>query len=305
MKRTAMPLILGIAFLLNTMIWAQTSTQSDASVNGQTSVQTNQTNAQVSTEASSSSIVSTEPKQANAGLAADTAFNATLVTSVDSRKVKAGDEVTAHTTESVIAGGKTILPKGTKLVGHVTQASARAKGDAESALGIAFDRAILKNGHESPLSLAIQALASGKAAASASGGDMDAMADAETGVAASGMTRTRGAIGGATSVVGSSVGAATNTVGKVGGAGDAALNSTLNSAAGVSRSSQAVGGLNASGQLSSNSRGVFNLNGISLSSGLNSETQSSMVTSVGKSVHLDSGTRMLLVTQAAASAKPN
>ena len=102
---------------------------------------------------------------------------------------------------------------------------------------------------------------------------------------------------------GSSLGAVTNTAAKVGDTGKAALNSTTNSPASLTGSSQvAVGGLNPAGQLTSNSRGVFNLNGVSLSSALSSDTQGSVIASAGKNVHLDSGTHMLLVTQAAASA---
>ena len=303
MKRTAMALMIGIVFLLNSMVWAQTSAHTETQVNGQAAVQGNQTNAQVSSGVSSSSSVSTQSNQANAGLAAGTAFNAALNTSVDSKKAKVGDEITARTMETVRADGKTILPKGTKLAGHITQASARAKGDSESALGISFDRAILTNGQEVPLNLAIQALASAQASASASDNDMDAMADARTGAGASGIARSRGAIGGVTSAAGSGLGAVTNTTAKVAGAGDSTLNSSLNSSTGVATSSQAaVGGLNAAGQLTANSHGVFNLDGVSLRSGVSSDTQGSVVASAGKNVRLDSGTRMLLVTQTAASA---
>ena len=300
-----MPLLIGAAFLLNITVWSQTSTQADADQSGQASVQTNRGNAQVSTSASSSSSVAAQSGQGNGGLAAGIAFNATLTTSVDSRKAKPGDEVTARTTENVRADGKTVLPKKTKLIGHVTQASARGKGDAASALGIAFDRAILKDGKEVPLNLTIQALASAQSSVSAASDDMGTMADTSAGMGASGMAGARGAVGGVTSTVGSGLGTVTNTAGRVGQSGESAATSTLNSASGVAGPSQAVGGLNASGQFSSSSQGVFNLNGLSLSSTASSESQASLVTSAGKNVHLDSGTRMLLVTQAGASATRN
>ena len=303
MKREATALLIGVAFLLNIAVWGQTSTETGANGNGQASVQSNQTNAQVSSGVSSSSSVSTKSAAANGGLASGTTFNAALNASVDSKKAKVGDEITARTMQTVRADGKTILPKGTKLAGHITRATARAKGDSESALGITFDRAILRNGQEVPLNLAIQALASAQGSASASDNDMDAMVDAGAGAGASGMSHSRGALGNVASTTGSSLGGVTNTAAKVGDTGKAALNSTTNSSAGVTGSSQvAVGGLNAAGQLMSNSRGVFNLDGVSLSSGLSSDTQGSVVASAGKNVHLDGGTRMLLVTQAAASA---
>ena len=301
MKRGEMCLAMCIAFLLNSIMWAQTSAQAGAGADAHASVQTSNANAQVSDGVSASG--SAESKHGNSRVAAGTAFNAALVTSLDSKKAKTGDEILARTTENVRAEGKTVLPKGTKLVGHIVQASARAKGDAESSLGIAFDHAILKSGEQLALNLTVQALASSQIAASGASSDMSAMSDMGGGMSASGETRSRGVLGGTTPALRSGVGATTNTVSKV---GDAAVDSTLNSASGVAAaSSQTVGGLNASGQLASDSRGVFNLNGLSLNSGLSSENQASVVTSSGKNVHLDSGTRMLLVTRVEDPAKRN
>jgi hypothetical protein len=67
-------------------------------------------------------------------------------------------------------------------------------------------------------------------------------------------------------------------------------------------SAGAVGGLNAAGQLTSNSHGVFGLSGLNLTTTAGNATQGSVITSAGKNVHLDSGTRILLVTQSAARA---
>src|SRR5260221_11920312 len=66
-------------------------------------------------------------------LAGGTVLNATLNSSVDSKKAKPGEQITAHTTEAVKStDGRMILPKGTKLIGHVTQASARGKGQGQA-----------------------------------------------------------------------------------------------------------------------------------------------------------------------------
>ncbi|HWZ98676.1 MAG TPA: hypothetical protein VN025_13045, partial [Candidatus Dormibacteraeota bacterium] len=54
------------------------------------------------------------------------------------------------------------------------------------------------------------------------------------------------------------------------------------------------------GQLTSNSQGVFGLNGLNLNAAASNATEGSVITSAGKNVHLDSGTRMLLVSQAQA-----
>jgi hypothetical protein len=45
---------------------------------------------------------------------------------------------------------------------------------------------------------------------------------------------------------------------------------------------------------------VFGLNGLSLNTAASNATEGSVITSVGKNVHLDSGTRMLVVSQARA-----
>ncbi len=67
-------------------------------------------------------------------------FTVELVKGLDSRKLKEGDAVEAKLTGGITLPDGTVVPRGTSIVGHVTQASARAKHDSESALGISFDR---------------------------------------------------------------------------------------------------------------------------------------------------------------------
>src|SRR4051794_33129852 len=88
-------------------------------------------------------------------------INAELNSSLDSKKAKPGDPVTARATEPVKSSdGRAIIPKGAKLMGRVTEVKSRSKGDSESALGIQFDKAMLKDGQSVALSnVAIQAIA--------------------------------------------------------------------------------------------------------------------------------------------------
>jgi hypothetical protein len=303
MHRTGISIVVGAFFALSTAAQAQTGAQAGAQAGRQASVQAGQTQAQAGASSSTSAAAAAQNGQANAGLASGTAFNAALSSSLDSKKCKPGDAVTAHTTEAVKSEGKAVIPKGSKLVGHVTRASTRAKGESESALGIVFDKAILKNGEEVPLNVAIQALASAQGAASVIGPDMEAMGGMGNSAAGSGMAGGRGAMGGVTSAAGGAVGTVTNTAANAGGVAGGAVNSTTNAAGSVAGASKgAVGGLNAAGQLSSNSQGVFGLNGLNLNAAASNATEGTVITSAGKSVHLDSGTRMLLVTQAQAGA---
>ena len=168
-----------------------------------------------------------------------------------------------------------------------------------------FDKAILKNGQEVPLNVAIQALATGESAATANAGDnLAAAGGAGTYGGGSGRAVGGGAIGGVNSTAGGAVGTVTNTAANAGNTAGGAVNSTVHSAANATAAGPgATGGLNATGQLMSNSRGVFGMQGVNLSSASTGGAQGSLITSAGKNLHLDSGTKMLLVTQAAGSAE--
>src|SRR5258705_2754658 len=224
MNRTGFAIAVGALFCVSAAAQSQTGAQAGAQSSSQASVQAGQTQAQTSGNASASTSASAQNGQANGSLATGSAFNAALSSPIDSKKCKFGDAVTAHTTEAAKSEGKTVIPKGSKLVGHVTQASARAKGESESALGIVFDKAILKNGQEIPLSLGIQALAAAQSNTSAAGSDLDTFGGAGASTAGSGAAGGRGALGGVTSTAGGTVGAVTNTAANVGGAAGSAIN---------------------------------------------------------------------------------
>ena len=305
MNRTGFAIAVGALFCLSAAAQSQTGAQAGAQSSSQASVQAGQTQAQASGNASASTTASEQNGHANGSLATGTAFNAALSSPIDSKKCKPGDPVNAHNTEAVKSEGKTVIPKGSRLVGHVTQASARASGESESSLGIVFDKAILKDGQEIPMTVGIQALASAQSSASAAGSDMDTMSGMGASAAGSGMAGGHSALGGVTSTAGGAVGAVTNTAANVGGTAGGAVNSAANAGGSIAGASKgSVGGLNGAGQLTSNSQGVFGLNGLNLSAAASNATQGSVINSAGKNVHLDSGTRMLLVSQAAASATP-
>jgi hypothetical protein len=301
--------LLGVTlFAASAAAQSQTSAQAGAQSNAQANAQASKQGAQASGSGTAASSAAAQTEHSNAALANGSTFNAALNAPIDSKKAKPGDPVTAHTTEPAKSDGKTVMPKGTKLMGHVTQASARSNGESESALGIVFDKAILKNGQEIPLNAGIQALASGRSAASAAGPDLDTFGGAGASAAGSGMAGGRSALGGVTSTAGGAAGAVTHTAANVGTTAGGALNSTTNAAGNAAGSVNGVaggaaGGLNTAGQLTSGSHGVFGLNGLNLNSAASNSSQGSIITSAGKNVHLDSGTQMLLVSQAEAGAQ--
>ena len=292
--------ILAIGMLGPWVAAAQTtaSGQAGASTQSQANVQTKNSGAQVSGNGSagtSSSMSSKTPANANAGnnsasISNGTNIDATLATSLDAKRSKPGDEVEARADQDVKQDGKVVLKKGTHIVGHVTQAQARAKGQTQSQLGIMFDHAVLKNGQQVPFNATIQALASSQSAAAASTGADDIAASGGGMSAAQGSARSGGGLAGG---VASTAGATTGTVMNTASSTPMNAGGSLNT---VTRSSGAVGGLTSTGRLASNSSGVFGLEGVSINSAASSATQGSMIVSATKNVHLDSGTQLLLRT---------
>ena len=295
MNRQIILLFLGTA--LGTAVSAH-GPRGAAQGNSQTSAEADKGPTQASSNNSVSGSANAGPN--SAGLSIGTAMNAELSQSLDTKKCKPGDVITAKTTAATKSGGEVVIPRGTKLVGHVTESKARAKGESDSELGIMFDKAVLKDGREIALSnVTVQALAAQQTAAGSTLAQNDLSAGGGANAGGRASSGGGGAMGGARSATGGAVGTVTDTVSNARGAAGGAVNSAAN-VAGTSKG--AVGGLDAAGQLTSNSRGVFGLEGLNLNSAAASNAQGSVITSAGKNVHLDSGTQVLLVAQGAASA---
>jgi hypothetical protein len=101
------------------------------------------------------------PAPVIAPLGVGTAFNASLDDTLDTRKTRTGDPVTAETAEDVSYERSVIFPKGTKVIGHIVRVSSGGRGRAGSAIFIQFDKALLEDGQKVILNAGIQALAVG------------------------------------------------------------------------------------------------------------------------------------------------
>src|SRR5271169_6839100 len=236
MIRAAMAVLIGAMFTAGASAQTQTSEQTTAVSSASTQTETN-----------------------TATLPSGTAVNAELNSSVDSKKAKAGDRVEAHTTEEIKYAGKTIVPRGAKLEGHVTEATARSKGDSGSTLAIQFDKAIPKKGEEIPLNVAILAIAGPQS--DFSGGSPGSGNDSRSG-------------GGAPTANGSPMGTSHTPTATPG---------TPNYPSGA----DATTGSNGAAQLSTKSRGVYGLSDLKLMVASSSASQVTVITSSGKNVHLD------------------
>jgi hypothetical protein len=81
-----------------------------------------------------------------------------LTKTIDAKKAKTGEEVVAKVTQDMkTQSGQVLVPKDTKVIGHVTEAQARHKDEKESQLGIAFNQAVLNN-QQVELPMSIQAV---------------------------------------------------------------------------------------------------------------------------------------------------
>src|ERR1700739_875273 len=87
-----------------------------------------------------------ESPQVPARLETGSILYAVLTKTVDAKKAKVGDPVSAVLAADVLAHGKVVVRHDSKLVGHVTEVQIHTKEQPESRLGIVFDRAITKGG---------------------------------------------------------------------------------------------------------------------------------------------------------------
>jgi hypothetical protein len=90
-------------------------------------------------------------------LSTGTAINASLVGSIDSEKSKPGDVVNAIVTEPVVYQRSVLIPRGSRIVGHVVRTG--NDGEEGAAVFVEFDSVVLKNGQTAQLNAGMQALA--------------------------------------------------------------------------------------------------------------------------------------------------
>jgi hypothetical protein len=218
------------------------------------------------------------PAAVIAPLGVGTAFNASLDETLDTRKMKAGDVVTAETTEDVSYQRCMIFPKGTKIVGHVVRATSGGRGRGGSAMFIQFDRASVKDGQEVILNAGIQALA------------VAAVAPMPSSSPKSGATSAQ-----AVPMVQDSAASAESS--------DALVVSTLYQEPRTTlrpplmRSLAPEGEFNSDGLFTAESKGAFGRPDLKVYTPTSEGSHGSVLVSSRKNMHLDAGTHLLLVVQ--------
>ena len=267
-----------------------------ATASSGSSVQAGQTGANVSGSASgqqsSEGVQSAGNANASAnavGMSANSGVNveAELTKGLDAKKAKVGDPVMAKCTKEATGKGGLRIPKNAKLIGHVTEVQARGKGQAQSTLAIAFDKAQMKDGREIPVQAVIQAVAAPPSMAMESD---TAASGNDTMSAPSGAGRSAGgALSGVNSTVNSTTSAAAGAAGNVAGNTASAAG---NVGSQVGATSNAATGANSS--INAATTGVIGLKGLQLDTTAANATQASVLRSSSDNVRLESGTRLVL-----------
>jgi hypothetical protein len=230
----------------------------------------------------------TPPAPVVAPLCVGTAFNATLDDTLDTRKTRAGDAVTAEATEDVAYERSVIFPKGTKIVGHVVRVTSGGRGRAGSAIFIQFDKAVLKDGQEVVLNAGIQALAVGTVAPLPT--DADAPKNLES----------------APHTV-----PVENNSGNPAAGSDALVVSTIYEAprstlrAPLAAAPAAEGEFTSDGVFTPDSKGAFGRPDLKVYTPTSEGSHGTVLLSAKKNMHLDSGTHLLLVVQPPPTGEPD
>jgi hypothetical protein len=97
--------------------------------------------------------------QSTSAQASSPEIHAVLDKIVHPKKAKVGDEVVARTTDATKLKDGTDLPKGTHIIGKVTEVKMKADKEGPSKLGLLFDKAQLKDGKEIPITMALVSVA--------------------------------------------------------------------------------------------------------------------------------------------------
>ena len=226
----------------------------------------------------------TPPAPVTAPLCIGTAFNASLIEPVDTRRAKPGDPITAEVAENVTYERTVIFPKGTKVVGHIVRASSGGHGRAGSALFVQFDKAVLKDGEEVILNAGIQALAVGTVAPLSDTDNKDAGISAELNSPAEPRTETAEPTS-AASTNDSLIVSATYDTPRAG------LRPPLFSAP------AAEGELNSDGMFTPDSKGAFGRPDLKVYTPTSEGSHGTVLLSAKKHMRLEGGTRLLLVVQ--------
>jgi hypothetical protein len=209
MKRTVLALCLSVACAV-----IANAQKTESTTSGEANVQTSATASQAGK---------------NINLESGTTLTGQLQNTIDVRHAKVGDQVVLKTTQAIKSSGRTVVAKGSRLVGHVTEVAQKSNDSGESRIAILFDR--LEQGSlQMPIAATITSITSGSANVRANNDDLFASDTLASGYANStSSARSSSGNGGLIGGVGGVVNSTTSTVGSVAGNTASAAGNTVGS----------------------------------------------------------------------------
>jgi hypothetical protein len=223
-----------------------------------------------------------------------TQLSAELLTTLDAKKAKPGDEFKMRTLKPVVIGGKQAVATGSVLVGHVVEATQAEGKNGVSQLKLGFDQ--LQNKKlTAPFSATIQQITQATINSQAQADNMGAIdmsGGAGSRTSASGSSGGGGLLGGVTGTVG-------NTVGGVTGATTSTVNNTVGGVTATSQ--QTLGSVIAVSSETLNATAATAKGMISITSATTTEAGgevngNSMLSMTGRNVKVEKGAVFLLRT---------
>jgi len=219
--------------------------------------------------------------------------NTELVGKLDTKSAKVGDRVAVKTTETTKTADGTVIPKGTRLVGHVTSVQPHGAGSANSQMAIQFDRAELKSGQGMAIHSEIRSVSPPASAT---------MADTSGDEAFGGPRIGGGSMGGNARISGGGravLSGATGTEGRLGTGVVSTANGNLHESSHAVAT--AVGTVNHANPIAgaagnTSTRGAVRATGVHgvMLAGGSAEGTSGTLSATKQNVHLESGTQMVL-----------
>lgn len=267
--RSILAAIFSVAVLLGAVLAQQTPAAPDT----QTPRSDEQPNRPTEQGPSSAQSPAAQAESANhVKIAPGSVIPVQLSKTVDAKNAKTGDEVVATVTQDMKTNsGEVLVPKDTKVIGHITEAQARNKQQKQSELGIVFDRADVK-GTQMQLPMSIQAviaLPSPSNQSSACGTEQAPSAPA-------GGSANSSPMGG----------------GRAGSTGGTAPSAPQSYPSGAASESEPQGGPRPA--ITGNTQGVIGMSDVKLESGAQNTQQGSVLTSEKNNVKIEKGTMLLL-----------
>ena len=192
-----------------------------------------------------------------------------LTSSLESRSATVGQEFTLKTISDLVVEGQLIIPRGSRVLGHVTEAVTKGKDQSQSELSLVIEKAVRPDGSEVPLQGIIAALVAPQ---------NNSLSDDPTyGLLHSNEPAQR--ISGSSTVVGSST--------------TLPAASKADSTAAVA-TAKLKGAMDQPTVLDADSQGAYGYEGFSVAWHLITPPPTTVISSKGKNVKLKSGTQMLL-----------